>query len=64
MKQWKEPMVEELDISATAKHVNQGNGSTKQCIFDPTDRCNAMGNGKGICKNCSNNPANVTSTLS
>ena len=52
MKMWNEPKIEELDISATENHVNQGNGQSKMCKYIPDTKCNANGNGKGICNNC------------
>ena len=64
MKMWNEPKIEELDISATEKHANQGNGDYKICKYNPAIHCNAKGNGNGICKNCEYNEVGINETLS
>ncbi len=57
MKNWNTPNITELNISETAGNNHQnGNTHGKLCVYDPSQVCNAQGNGKGICNNCMYNP--------
>ena len=62
MKQWKEPALEELNISATTEQGHNYDKNGKECIWVPGEPCNAKGNGKGICNNCPLNPGTSIDT--